>query len=300
MKRSLQLKTRILNLFRIPFTYFPLENLLQAIIRGKRYQSFLARIVPNPLLYRFGSMRNVTRNGIKYSLDLSCMMQWYVYWDFSAKDREELYALIKEGDVVMDIGTNIGETLLNFARLTGPKGYVYGFEPDEENYKNAIKNISLNNFENIYVFKNALSDKKETVKLYVVDPNNRGMNRILQQANDETEPYTVLETITLDELVKENKIERINVMKLDIEGYEMNALRGATEILRKMKPLLFVEVGYTRLLKNNTSPNELMKFLEDHGYKMKHAQTDEQISSAYDFAYLGDNGFDIVAIPVHK
>jgi FkbM family methyltransferase len=298
MKRSLPLKTRILNLFRIPFTMPPLENLLLAIIKGRPYFSLITRVVPNPLLYRFGSIRNVTRNGINYSLDLSCMMQWYVYWGFRSKDREELYSLIKEGDVVMDIGTNIGETLLNFAKLTGSKGYVYGFEPDEQNYKNAIKNVSLNNFKNVHVFKYGLSDKKETVKLYVVDPNNRGMNRILQQANDETESYTVIETVTLDGLVKENKIDRVDVMKLDIEGYEMHALRGASELLKKMKPLLFVEVGYAKLLKNNSSPNELMKFLEDLGYKMKNASTDEKITSADDFSWLGDNAFDIVATPV--
>src|SRR6185503_10408971 len=130
-------------------------------LRGTEYMGFWSKFIPNPVLYNFNSVRNVNRGGINYSLDMSCLMQWYVYWDFKAKDRDKLYSLVKKGDVVFDVGTNIGETLLNFAKLTGEQGYVYGFEPDAENYKNVQKNISLNSFKNIHVFNQAVSDKKE-------------------------------------------------------------------------------------------------------------------------------------------
>jgi len=297
MTKKLPFKTRLFNLFRKPFTYPPFEKALLFVVRGKKYLGFWSKFTPNPVLYKFGSIRNVNRQEINYSLDLSCLMQWYVYWDFKAKDRDRLYSLVKKGDIIFDVGTNIGETLLNFAKLTGEKGYVYGFEPDEENYRNVQKNISLNNFKNIHVFNNAVSDKKETVKLSVVEPHNRGMNRILEPGSDEGYQYSIIEAITLDDLVAENKIERIDLVKIDIEGYEMHALKGALQMLKKFKPVLFVEIAYTRLIKLNTSPNEVMKFLEDLGYKIFHAQTDEIITSHYDFSYLGDSGFDVVARP---
>jgi FkbM family methyltransferase len=258
---------------------------------------FWSRFIPNPVLYPFHSIRQVNRGGINYSLDLSCMMQWYVFWDFKAKDRDKLYSLVKKGDVIFDVGTNIGETLLNFARLTGETGYVYGFEPDNENYRNVQANIALNPFKNIHVFQNAVSDKKETVKLFVVEPHNRGMNRILEPGEGEGKEFTTLEATTLDAIVRENSINRLDLVKIDIEGYEMHALRGASNTLRNLKPVLFIEVGYTRLLSHKTSPNELVRFLEDLGYTVLHSMTGERITRDYDFSPLGDGGIDVVAMP---
>lgn len=296
--KSLPFKTRFFNFFRKAFTYPPFERGLLAVVRGKKYMGFWNRFIPNPVLYKFKSIRNVQRQGINYSLDLSCLMQWYVYWDFKARDRDKLYSLVKKGDVIFDVGTNVGETLLNFAKLTGETGYVYGFEPDEENYTNAIKNISLNSFANIHVFKKAVSDKKETLKLFVVEPHNRGMNRILDAGDTSDYQYTTIEATTLDDIILENKIERVDLVKIDIEGYEMHALKGAVQMLKRFRPVLFVEIAYTRLIKLHTSPNDVMKFLEEMNYDIFHAQTDERITSNYDFSHLGDGGFDVVAVPV--
>jgi FkbM family methyltransferase len=291
------IKTKILNSVRKIFTFRPVEKMLLFFVRGTKYLGFWSKLIPGPFLYKFNSMRNVRRKGINYSLDMSCLMQWYVYWDFKAKDRDKLYSLIREGQMIFDVGTNIGETLLNFARLTGEQGYVYGFEPDEENYNNAQKNIHLNNFKNIHVFRQAVSDKKEMVKLFCVEPHNRGMNRILEQGDEQEGRFTILETTTLDSIVQENNIKRVDVMKIDIEGYEMHAIKGAIEMLKRFRPVLFIEVGYTRLINNKTSPNQLMKILEDMGYTIFHSETDQGITSNYDFSYLGDGGVDVYALP---
>jgi FkbM family methyltransferase len=296
-KRKLSFKTKFFNFFRKTLTYPPLERGLLAVVRGKRYLGFWNRFVPNPMLYKFHSMRYVQRNGINYALDMSCLMQWYVYWDFSAKDRDKLYSLVKRGDVVFDVGTNIGETLLNFSKLAGKPGMVYGFEPDEENYNNAQKNIALNPFFNVHVFKKAVADKRETRKLYCVDEHNRGMNRILNDESGEGYSYITVETTTLDDVVAESGIKKLDLIKIDIEGYEMHALRGAIQTLKKFRPVLFVEIAYTRLINLGTSPNEVIKFMEDLGYTLTHAGTDEPITSDYDFSYLGDSGFDVVGIP---
>lgn len=291
------IKTKILNSLRKIFTVKPFEKILFFFVRGTKYLGFWSKFIPGPFLYKFNSIRKVNRKGINYSLDMSCLMQWYVYWDFKAKDRDKLYSLMKKGQVIFDVGTNIGETLLNFARLTGEQGYVYGFEPDQENYNNARKNISLNNFTNIHVFQQAVSDKKETVKLYCIEPHNRGMNRILEPEHEKHGQFTILETTTLDSIVLQNNIKRVDVMKIDIEGYEMHAIRGAMEMLKRFKPVLFIEVGYTRLINNKTSPNQLMKILEDLGYNIFHSETEQKITRNYDFSYLGDGGIDVYALP---
>ena len=291
------LKTRSLDIVRSIFTEPPYEQFLYALAGGTRYLGLLSRTIPNPYLYKAGSIRNVTRDGINYSLDLSCMMQWVVFWNFKEKQRERLYSLVNEGDVVLDVGTNIGEMLLHFARMVGERGFVFGFEPDKTNFMNAQKNISLNDFENIHVFNKGVSDKKETQKLYRVDEHNLGMNRILNDAEAvKYADFSTIETDTLDRIIFENKIEKVEVIKIDIEGYEMHALRGARDVLEKFRPRLFIEVGYTRLLNLGTSPAELVSYLRDLGYAVFHAETDEEITEKYDFEPLGNDGIDVYAL----
>lgn len=292
----MSLKYNLLKLRKI-FTYNPFETILLFFLKGSNYQGFSSKFIPPPDLYNYNSIKDVERDGIKYQLDRSCLMQWFIYWDLQDITREKLYSLVKTGDVIFDVGTNVGETLLHFAKITGESGFVYGFEPDEKNYANVLKNISLNDFENVHVFDLGVSDKAETLKLFRVDSHNLGMNRILNEAEAaEFEDFTTIETNTLDHIVEENKIEKVDVIKIDIEGYEMHALRGAKELLKKFQPRLFIEVGYTRLLKHGTSPNEMIDFLQNLNYSVYHAETDEKIDSDFDFSPLGDGIIDVLAI----
>lgn len=290
------LKNYLLKLRKI-FTFLPLEKLLLLFVKGSSFQGNVSKIIPPPDLYRSGTIRRATRDGINFELDNSCLMQWFVYWGLKDKTRDSLYSLVKPDDTVLDVGTNIGETLLNFARMTGKKGFVYGFEPDERNYKNVSRNIELNDFDNLHVFNLGVSDSRQTLKLFRVDPNNRGMNRILSETEAaQFDDFTTIDVDTLDNVIADNGIVKIDVVKIDIEGYEMHALRGAKELLTTHKPKLFIEVGYTRLLKNDASPNELVAYLHGFGYVVRHSETDELISEAYDFSPLGDGGIDVYAI----
>lgn len=291
----------MLDAIRQLFTKPPLEDILVRTLSGVRYGGFWSRFIPAPHLYPHGSMRRATRDGISYELDLSCMMPWYVYWGFSELQRDRLYSLVKPGDIVLDVGTNIGETLLHFARLVGDGGRVYGFEPDEVNFANVQKNIALNSFQNLSVFNLGAADEKATVKLFRVDPHNLGMNRIL--AADEAgqfDDFTTIETDTIDNVVAANNISRVDLIKIDIEGYEMHALRGARKLLEAFHPTLFIEVGYTRLLAHGTSPTEMVNFLRELGYSIFHAETDDAVDETYDFSPLGEGGIDVYAIAEHK
>lgn len=290
------LKTALLKARKV-FTRSPFEELMVYFLKGSDYRGWSSKFIPPPDLYPAGSVKSVERDGINFILDRSCLMQWYVYWGLQDITRPKLYSLVRPNDVVLDVGTNIGETLLNFAKLVGSGGFVYGFEPDPTNYANVQKNIGLNEFTNLHVFNLGVSDRAESLKLYRIDPNNLGMNRILNE--DEAEQYSdfmTIETDTIDGVVAANDISKIDVVKIDIEGYEMHALRGARQMLDSFKPKLFIEVGYSRLLKNGTSPNEMISFLMEFGYRVFHADTDEAINENYDFSPLGDGGIDVYAI----
>ena len=112
------------------FTYPPFENILLFLLKGSDYRGQSTKFIPPPEMYRSGSIKRVERDGIAYELDRSCLMQWYVYWGLQDITRHKLYSLVRENDVVFDVGTNVGETLLNFGKLAGSGGFIYGFEPD--------------------------------------------------------------------------------------------------------------------------------------------------------------------------
>ena len=75
---------------------------------------------------------------------------------------------INKGDVVLDVGANVGYFTLIFARLVGPNGKVYAFEPDPDNFALLKKNVEMNGYKNVVLVQNAVSDKIEDVQLHLV------------------------------------------------------------------------------------------------------------------------------------
>lgn len=264
--------------------------MLVEVTRGKRYGSFLTKLPPNHYQYKLGTIRNVEQNGVRYELDISDIMDWYVYFGFKEIARTELYNLIKRDDVIFDVGANIGGTTLNFAKLAGTNGRVYSFEPDPINYKSIQKNLSLNNFNNIVLNKIGLGNKSGDFKIYTVDEKNKGMNRILENSKNENGEY--VKVITIDEFVRGNKIDNINLIKIDVEGFEFNVLKGAEMVLNDFHPILFVELDNQNLIEQETSAVELIAYLLSFGYEIFHAETNELITPELDFTHCH---YDIVA-----
>jgi hypothetical protein len=102
------IKTQTLNqvrkIFKIPFV----EAVLVRYSQNKNFDSFIAKLLPSHYLYPKGSVREVNRNGINFSLDISDLVDWHVYFGLKEMAHERLYSLCNRNDIVIDIGTNIG------------------------------------------------------------------------------------------------------------------------------------------------------------------------------------------------
>jgi FkbM family methyltransferase len=273
------------NVFRIPF----LEKSLAVLTSGKGYDSIFVKCIPQNYQYPPGTFRIAERNGIKYRLDLSEYMDWVIYFGLSVEERDLLYPLIKKDDVVLDIGTNIGETLLNFAKITGPGGYVYGFEPVKYNYDKCMVNVNLNDFRNLKVFRIALSDRNET--LYFEKATNRNSGGIAMKKEAGAEVDSV-EALTLDNFVSTHSIENITFIKLDVEGFETNVLRGGSAAIQRFRPVLFVEVDAANLEKQNSSSEQLISLIESYGYSVRNSDPDATANN--------EKHYDIIAVPIEK
>ena len=135
---------------------------------------------------------------------------------------------IRPGDVVLDIGANIGYYTVQFARLVGPLGKVIAFEPDAENFRLLQKSVAANGFTNVELVNAAVSNERGRVTLHR-SPKNPGDHRVYGTAGEERQT-TQVEVTTLDAFFT-GRSHRIDFIKMDIQGSEANAIEGARALI---------------------------------------------------------------------
>lgn len=290
-------KTRVLNLGRHLFRLRSLEAALQKRVRGLSAQSLWGRMVPPNYLYPPGSWRSATRAGSRLRLDISDVVDHGVFFEMHEAGAQALLDLAQPGMSVLDIGTNIGTTLLQLARRVGKSGQAQGFEPDPANFAKATRNLKLNPWaDHAKVANVALGSESGQLKMFQVSPKNRGMNRILpaSQAADREFPAVDVSVRVLDEFLEEAGITGVDLVKIDVEGFEMNVLRGATRLLREMRPVLFIELDDQNLRDQNASASELVSLLQSHAYSVRRADDGSKVTPDGSFEKCH---FDIIATP---
>jgi FkbM family methyltransferase len=173
--------------------------------------------------------------------------------------------LLAPGMTVIDLGANIGQYTLVAARRVGPQGRVHAFEPTPSLAAHVRRNLELNAFDNATVHAAAVSDARGRAKLQVVETSEPNMNSIVRDipANGEL----VVPTVTLDEFAAEHAVGPVGVIKIDIEGAEMKALRGARGLLTAGdSPILVLELNPLTLMYTGHSPDDLLGLLGSYGY----------------------------------
>jgi FkbM family methyltransferase len=189
-----------------------------------------------------------------------------MYSRFKLKnDRDEialLRKLVRPGDHVLDIGANIGFYAKILSRLTGATGKVYCFEPDTTNYRHLCKNTKGLN--NVVLFHQAVSDRTGTLKVY---------RSKLLNVDHRTYPvnnYDSIEeipAISIDQQIKQGVIKKVDLIKIDIQGYELIAFKGMQETLKNVPHLKIVAEywphGFNRA---GSSALQFYDFFEQLGY----------------------------------
>ncbi|MFI5218344.1 MAG: FkbM family methyltransferase [Bacteroidia bacterium] len=290
-KLRVNTKTRILNSCRKIFTLPPFENILVKFSKGKSPDSFAGKLIPPCYLYPRSSIRTVVRNGFKFELDIHEAVDHFIYFGFKESAREALYSLVKQGMVVLDVGANIGETSIMFSNLVKSEGKVYCFEPDDLNFKKLSRNISINGIKNIEPFQIGLGNENKKAKLFNVRESNSGMKRVLNDASGNFD-FTEINIRTLDALGEERKINHIDLIKIDVEGFEFNVLTGASETLKRYKPILFIELIDNNLREQGADSAGLINFLSSLGYSVTHSESGRKLTSAMNFSGCH---YDIIA-----
>ncbi len=267
------------------------DRVLAEFTTGAPVKSLRARLAPDHLHYEPGTLRTIVRNGIRFELDLGDYMQWCVYFGISIEPRAQLYELVQPGQIALDVGTNVGEVLLNFAKRVGERGEAFGFEVNPGTFRHCMHNVALNSFQNVRVFNVGLGSEAGEFALARPTARNSGGDRIISIAS---ESGISVRVTTLDEFVREQRIERVDLMKIDVEGFEVNVLRGAQATIEQFRPTLFIEVDDENLRQQGSNASELMEHLERWRYRVTSAEGNCLIRKA---DRLEGRHFDIIARP---
>jgi FkbM family methyltransferase len=193
----------------------------------------------------------------------------------------ELFKKIaQDGMVVVDIGANIGYYTLIAARLVGNKGTVYAFEPEPSNYKLLCENIAINGYTNIVPIEQAVSDASGKAKLYV----DRAIGDVSSFAKDNVLLHSKnadcleVETTTLDDFFERTVgDDRIDFMKIDVEGAEELVVDGADRVLRNNRLKILMEFIPDQLRNAGTDPLQLLYKLQNYGFEIRFINDRKQV-----------------------
>lgn len=185
----------------------------------------------------------------------------YVSWN-----RDEYSAFksaLHPGATALDIGANVGCYSLLFGQWVGPSGKVFAFEPASETCRNLRRHVKLNHLDAIVTpVEAAVSDTNAAASFLNLD--NQGMNRLaISSERAERSRVTQVATTTVDEFCKQAGILP-DLIKIDVEGFELNVLRGARETIEAAgeRLALFVEIHPTTWREIGLSKDDLIDELE--------------------------------------
>ena len=170
----------------------------------------------------------------------------------------------KKDQIIIDVGANVGYYTIYLAKIVGKNGKVVAIEPDPYSFQTLKKNCELNNLSNVEFYNLAISDHNESLSFYQ-EKSHSGKGSLFSNSTENTS--IDVQATTLDELF-EKKLQTINWLKIDVEGFEFFVLKGASKLLSKTQKIL-IEIHENILSTNNQKPQDIIELLEESGFTIR-------------------------------
>ena len=168
--------------------------------------------------------------------------------------------LLNEGDTFVDVGSHIGTYAIRASKIVGSRGLVVAIEPDPENFAILTRNIALNNLQNVQAFNFAAWSQKDKLRLFFGESTTAN-----SVSNDWGRGYVWVQAMSLDEILHGLNIAKVDFVKIDVEGAELDVLKGFTGFMEKNKPCIIVEIWE----EDKTRFEEIRAFVEEKKYDME-------------------------------
>lgn len=177
---------------------------------------------------------------------------------------------LEPGMTVIDGGANMGLYALYAARRVGPTGTIVAVEPSVREYDRLVAHVRLNRLRNVRCRRFALGRAATRGRLRIAAELNAGHNTLGEFGYEATELVRVeeVEVRALDAIVADEGLDRVDLVKLDLEGAEYDALLGAEATIRRFRPAILVELADRTLRHQGAHSGQIWDFLEGRGYTL--------------------------------
>ena len=228
----------------------------------------------------------VVRDCLTYDLDLSEGIDLGIYLGnfYERHTRSALSKLVSPGSLVLDIGANIGAHTLHLAQLVGPAGRVLAFEPTEFAFRKLRRNLDLNP---------SLVSRVELFHCFLIEndgvsvPNDiysswpLAVEKGLHAKHLGREMKTdIAQARSLDSILAERADRKVQLVKLDVDGFECDVLGGAGSLLRDARPIFVMELAPYVLEERGASLDQLLSYFIPNGYVFYDERTHKRLPSA--------------------
>jgi FkbM family methyltransferase len=246
--------------------YLKLKKLVISVL------SFYARLRPNQI---------IKRDGIKYDVDLSKLIDVELFlggWEKSTI--AFINKNLKHEDIVIEVGANIGAHSLLIGKLVGEKGRLIAIEPTEYALRKLNRNISLNeDISNITVIDKIISDAQYKGKDI--------FNSDWSTKNSQSPCSIEFNSSTVDKVAEECLLQKVDMLKIDVDGYDFKVLKGAKKTIERFKPIIFVELCEYTLNEKGDSISDIFSYLNSFGYQCFSESDNREIKVDEVLAFVG-------------
>jgi FkbM family methyltransferase len=232
-------------------------------------------------------IRNFDGN-ITLKIDRSRSMGASLYWTGLHELREFifLHRILKKEMVAIDVGANLGEyTMFMAKRLT--EGRVLSFEPMELIRRQLEENVELNHFDRVAIFDFGLSNKKQRLQLHEVEDGNEGLGTLFL-GDKKSKGSIEIALESLDEKWDSFQLQRLDLIKIDVEGSELFVLQGAKKTIAKFRPLILVEISDENFKAAGYHAADVEIFFKEINYQARRVNKEGQLEACVSMPSFGN------------
>lgn len=217
--------------------------------------------------------------------------------NFEQGEQGFLLQFLRPGMTVLDIGAHHGLYSLLASQKVNPGGHVVAFEPSPRELRRLRRHLSLNRCRNVQVEPLALGNTEETRELYVALGQETGCNSLRPPAISEPVRKVRVPVTTIDRYIQKTGIQSVDFVKLDVEGAELEVLKGGSGLLSDFKPAILCELADVRTEPWGYRSVEIYEFVATLGYRWFSITPEGRLLSCQKKEYFHEN---LLAVPDEK
>lgn len=257
----------------------------------KGFKNFIYQIL-DVLTFNKGINRRINHITVRFPA------KWARYFESNYEHENAKFILdeCKSDDVVFDIGAHIGLMSVTLAKSVIPIGKVYSFEPTPHTFKILKDVVKLNTLiDTIIPVNMAIGNSIGTMNFYLAPEEGNNANSLVSKNHRDRVPVKI-EVTTLDAFIHQNRINKLNFLKIDAEGSEYDVLMGGLETIRKFMPKIILAIHPPLIENNGQKPEMIFDLLIQLNYKVIYNGNE---IDANQFCKIRDF-FDVHLLPINR